>query len=76
MKRLNPKTMNGIEYVTWKMIVAHHGNEWAKKWSNVAGEGNTMLLVEEDGENVGGIYVDDYERFANVVDHNMPTYWD
>ena len=76
MKRLTPKVMNDIEYVTWKMIVDHHGKVWAKKWSAAAGEGNTMMLVEEDSKKVGGIYMDDYERFADVVDHNTPTYWD
>ncbi|MBC8395195.1 MAG: hypothetical protein H8E05_00700 [Bacteroidetes bacterium] len=76
MKRLKPKTIHDIEYVTRKMVVAHHGEEWAKKWSKAAGEGNTMIMVEEGGEQVGGILVEDYERFADVVDYNEPTYWD
>tara|TARA_A100001037_G_scaffold287811_1_gene297747 strand:- start:727 stop:960 length:234 start_codon:yes stop_codon:yes gene_type:complete len=75
-ERLDPKTINGINYVTWGMIIEHHGKEWAEKWSTAAGEGNTMMLVEEDGEKVGGIYMDDYERFADVVDAAIPTYWD
>lgn len=75
-KRLTPKTIHDIKYVTWKMVVTHHGEEWAKKWSKAAGEGNTMVMVKEDGKDVGGIYVEDYERFADVVDYNKPTYWD
>ncbi len=76
MKRLTPKIAHGTEYVTWKMIVAHHGKEWAEKWSKAAGDGNTLMGVEEDGRIVGGVYMSDYERFADVVDHNKPTYFD
>ena len=53
-------TMNDIKYVTWRMILDHHGEEWAEKWSGAAGLGNTMAVVEEDGEEVGGIYFHDY----------------
>lgn len=75
-KRLKPKLEGDIEYVTWKMITAHHGEEWAEKWNKAAGEGNTMTMVEEDGEQAGGIFMEDYQRFADVVDYNKPTYWD
>ena len=69
-------TPSGIEYVTHKMIVAHHGEEWAEKWSKAAGDGNTMVVVEEDGKKVGGTYFHDYERFARVVNYGTPTYFD
>lgn len=75
-KRLKPKTAHDMEYVTWKMITSHHGEEWAERWSKAAGDGNTMMMVEEDGKQVGGIYMCDYERFANLVDHGTPTYFD
>ena len=76
MKRLTPRTIEGIEYVTHKMLLAHHGEEWTTKFNKAFGEGNTMIMVEEGGEQVGGILVEDYERFADAVDHNKPTYWD
>tara|TARA_A100001037_G_C15077043_1_gene602282 strand:+ start:663 stop:920 length:258 start_codon:yes stop_codon:yes gene_type:complete len=76
MKRLTPKTIDNIEYVTWKMIVDHHGKEWADEWKCAAGDGNTMVSVEEDGETVGGIFIWDYERFADAVDRGEATYWD
>ena len=76
MKRLTPKVINKIEYVTWKMITAHHGAYWSARWNKAYGEGNTMTMVEEDGEQVGGIYMEDYERYADVVDHDRATYWD
>ena len=69
-------TPSGIEYVTHKMIVAHHGEEWAEKWNKAAGDGNTMVVVEEDGKKVGGTYFHDYERFARVVNYGTPTYFD
>ena len=75
-KRLKPRNEQGVEYVTWKMILSHHGEEWAKKWSKAAGDGNTMIMVEEDGEKVGGTFMCDYEMFADVVDYNKQTYLD
>jgi len=76
MKRLTPKVINKIKYVTWKMITAHHGALWAARWNKAAGEGNTMIMVEEDSEQVAGIFIEDYERFADVIDYNEPTHWD
>ena len=57
------------------MIKEHHGEEWANQWSKAAGV-NTMIMVDEDNQKVGGIYVEDYERFADLIDHGKPTYWD
>jgi hypothetical protein len=75
-KRLTPRTVINIDYVTHKMMLAYHGKEWTTKFNKAIGDGNTMIMVEEDGEQVGGIFVEDYERFADAVDYNKPTYWD
>ena len=76
MKRLKPKVIENIKYVTRKMMLDHHGEEWVAKFGKAAGEGNTMIMVEEDGEQVGGIFAEDYGRFADAVDYNKSTYWD
>lgn len=63
-------------HVTAKMIREFHGEEWTEKFWEAAGSGNTMYMVEEDGQKVGGIYMCDYERFADVVDYGKSTYFD
>ena len=67
---------SGVEYVTYKQIENKFGTTWAQKFSKAMGEGNTMIMVEEDGKQVGGICTEDWERFRDVVDENKETYFD
>ena len=63
-----------IEYVLYREIVEFHGEKWTEKYREVAGDGNTGIVVPEIGL---GIYYDDYTRFADVVDGiTKGTHWD
>lgn len=81
-KRLLPREYDGIQYVLYKDIVKLHGSKWAKKYCKVAGPGNTCAVIPANHPSHGkrkyqtGIYMWDYERFADVVDFGIPTYFD
>ena len=70
--RLSAEHHLGISYVTFKMIVAHHGQPWAYRWAKVTGVNTCVILPSGEA----GIYYQDYERFADVVDHGKATYFD
>ena len=80
LARLKPRIFSiedmntSIEYVLYREIVEFHGEKWTEKYREVAGDGNTGIVVPEIGL---GIYYDDYTRFADVVDGiTKGTHWD
>jgi hypothetical protein len=81
-KRLTAREYDGIHYVLGSDIVKFHGKKWAKKYTDVAGPGNTGIIVPANHPSHKkrkyqfGIYMWDYERFADVVDFGTPTYFD
>jgi len=82
IKRLKSRKYDGISYVLFEDIQKLHGKRWTEKYEKVAGPGNTCVVVPANDKSHNlpsdqiGIYMWDYERFANCVDFNKPTYWD
>lgn len=81
-KRLSPRNYNGIEYILGSDIRKFHGKMWTERWSKLFGVGNTGLVIpagdpsHKKKTNQFGIYYHDYIRFANLLDYNIPTYFD
>jgi len=81
-KRLPFREYNNITYVTFEDIEKFHSKEWVKKFWEVAGPGNTMMIIPANDPSHGkkkpvtGMYSWDYLRFADVVDFKRPTYFD
>lgn len=71
-KRLPPNIHNHIYYVEMEKVEKFHGKKWFKKFSIGAGA-NTCPVIPNKGV---CMYFHDYERFADLVDFNKPTYWD
>jgi len=74
----NGKTL--FIYVFNEDIVKFHGEEWAKKYFDVAGV-NTCPVIDKNipegyTANSFAMYYWDYSRFADVVDKGITTYWD
>ena len=80
--RLKPRMFQCIPYVLWSDIKNFHGKMWVKKYVKVSGPGNTCMIVPANDPSHNknkqqiGIYIWDYERFADVVDFSLPTYFD
>ncbi len=79
--RLPRRRYAGVEFVFKSDIEELHGKEWSDKFAKAFGI-NTQIMIPPNypgnstGENLAGIFYDDYERFADVVDYNKPTYFD
>lgn len=80
--RLTARIYDKVPYVLSDDIKKFHGAAWYKKYVKAAGPGNTCMVVPANDPSHGkkkyqiGIYFWDYERFADVVDFNIPTYFD
>ena len=80
--RLKPRMFDNVSYVLSADIRKFHGPAWFKKYVKAAGPANTCIVVPANDPSHGknkeqiGIYMWDYERFADVVDFSLPTYWD
>jgi hypothetical protein len=80
--RLKPRMFQCISYVLSSDIKSFHGATWFKKYVKVSGPANTCAVIPANDPSHGknkeqiGIYMWDYERFADVVDFSLPTYWD
>jgi hypothetical protein len=70
-----PEGINTFRYVTYEDIKAFHGADWAKKFAKEH-YGSTGGVIEKDGKQIFTIYYHDYERFADVIDKGIPTYFD
>lgn len=75
-KRLNSHTYKGIRYVLAEEVLNFHGKSWFDQWSHAMGEGNTGIIIPNEYGDKFGIYYHDYERFADLIDKNKPTYFD
>ena len=82
IKRLEPRVYHKTPYVLDADIRKLHGATWFKKFVKAAGPGNTMMIIpandpsHKKSRQQIGMYMWDYERFADVVDFNRPTYFD
>ncbi len=71
-----------IKYVLSADILEIKGKKWFDKYCEASGPGNTGIIVPANDPSHGlkkeqyGIYLHDFERCSNVVDHGVPTYWD
>lgn len=92
IKRLTPRIFNSrksslakdgdLKYVLFDDIKKFHDKNWVKKYIKASGPANTCAIIPANDKSHGlkedqiGIYYHDYLRFADVVDYNIPTYWD
>jgi len=80
-QQLTPRHYERIAYVLAVDIIELHGREWHNKFKELF-SGDTGIVVPANHPSHKrraaqlGIFYDDYERFANVIDFGVPTFWD